>query len=194
MADRLGWALRNLTAANGLNSAVVVNAGVSLKELEALKSPPTSKPTTPKPSATPPPPVVAAPLAIAAAASANPKSFAESRRALTGNGAGKVAPPPALALGGGPASAPGSARGTTNADVPTAAPTAPPAARKPPKPVKAKDRSLTGRLGGKATDGKAAKAGWLSARGQAEEQGSPEVEAKAFAGIGLMNWSRGRAP
>lgn len=151
-AERLGWALRNLVAANGLNSAVLVSTGVPLREIDNLKTP---KPSTPKASPLNSPHSTAGASAAAAAdgtardaAAPAARSFGESRKGATGS---SIKAPPTLSI---------------------EAAAAPAKAPKPARP----------RAGSK---------GGSKAAGYANEA---ENEPPAFAGIGLVNWSRGRVP
>lgn len=176
-AERISWALRNLVAANGLNSAIVVNGGVQLKELDALRSPKPDAappPEAPKPIALPPGAAGAA-IAATRAESAKrasvgaPKSFGDSRRAL-------AAAQPGSAKGGGGTQPPPTLTVTAKAES--------------GKTVAAKLES--GKSGGGRFSGRLS--GRQSKSGANDDEGGSPRKSFTSAGVGLVNWSRGRAP
>ena len=171
-AERLGWALRNLTAGNGLNAAVVTSSGLALKDLESLRSPkpeasPTKAEEAEKVKISPPPRPSAEPQP-----SAMKPGFGASRRALAEvevgatSGEGDTAPmPEATAL--------------------------------PPPEIKTDgdtgSKIHRGKKGATGRLAKASKSGRTTTGGEEAAKAAPSPR-RPSAGIGLTAWARGRAP
>lgn len=191
--ERTAWALRNLTAANGLNSAALVAAGVTLKEVEpskgerklmtkdkdkeahdkstADKVSPTGAPLRSPPV---PPPPAAAPLLSAVIATApTPSAAARDTTATPRTARGSTKTPRKEAKGAPASSGGGSTGGSTGGSPPTRLQgRAPPPLAIESKPGRAADKvEVIGPSKGQR-----------SARGPAS------------AGVGLTMWARtGRA-